>query len=131
MGGTRPSSHEHKPSEQWIINENTWQCLTCFIYDKSKGKKSGEFYLLRYNAVRPVENQPAFRRSMSPSSSRSKSCACYLLHSGFLLGLFLLCRSQWPRGLRHEPPSPARTLGSWVRVSLEAWMSVCVYSVCT
>jgi hypothetical protein len=38
-------------------------------------------------------------------------------------------RSQWPRGLRHELSSPSRTLGSWVRVSLEAWMSVCVYSV--
>jgi hypothetical protein len=37
-------------------------------------------------------------------------------------------RSQWPRGLRHEPSSPARTLGPWVRIPLEAWMSVCVYS---
>jgi hypothetical protein len=36
---------------------------------------------------------------------------------------------QWPRGLRHEPSSPGRTLGSWVRIPLEAWMSVCVYSV--
>jgi hypothetical protein len=25
--------------------------------------------------------------------------------------------------------SLARTLGSWVRIPLEAWMSVCVYSV--
>jgi hypothetical protein len=32
-------------------------------------------------------------------------------------------------GVRHEPSSPARTLGSWIRISLEAWMSVCVYSV--
>jgi hypothetical protein len=39
-------------------------------------------------------------------------------------------RSQWPRSLRYEPSSPARTLGSWVRIPLEAWMSVCVYSVC-
>jgi hypothetical protein len=39
------------------------------------------------------------------------------------------CRSQWPRGLRHELSSLARTLGSWVRIPLEAWMSVCVYSV--
>jgi hypothetical protein len=38
-------------------------------------------------------------------------------------------RSQWPRGLRHEPSSPTRTLGSWVRIPLEAWMSVCVYFV--
>jgi hypothetical protein len=39
-------------------------------------------------------------------------------------------RSQWPRGLRHKPSSPARTLGSWVLIPLEAWKSVCVYSVC-
>jgi hypothetical protein len=39
------------------------------------------------------------------------------------------CLSQRPRGLRHEPSSPARTLGSCVRIPLKAWMSVCVYSV--
>jgi hypothetical protein len=38
-------------------------------------------------------------------------------------------RSQWPRGLRHELCSPAETLGSCVRIPLEAWISVCVYSV--
>jgi hypothetical protein len=38
-------------------------------------------------------------------------------------------RSQWPRGLGHELSSLARTLGSRVRIPLEAWMSVCVYSV--
>jgi hypothetical protein len=32
--------------------------------------------------------------------------------------------SQWPRGLRHEPSSLGRTLGSWVRISLKARMSV-------
>jgi hypothetical protein len=38
-------------------------------------------------------------------------------------------RSQWPRGLRHELSAPAQTLGSWVPIPLEAWISVCVYSV--
>jgi hypothetical protein len=37
------------------------------------------------------------------------------------------CRSQWPRGLRHEQSSPAQTLGSWVRIPTEAWMSVRVF----
>jgi hypothetical protein len=37
------------------------------------------------------------------------------------------CRSQWPRGLRHELSSPAQILGSWVRIPLGAWISVCVY----
>jgi hypothetical protein len=39
------------------------------------------------------------------------------------------CQSQWQCDLRHELPSTAQTLGSWVRIPLEAWMSVCVYSV--
>jgi hypothetical protein len=38
-------------------------------------------------------------------------------------------RSQRPRGLRHELSSPAQTLGSWVRIPLEAWMYVYIYSV--
>jgi hypothetical protein len=43
--------------------------------------------------------------------------------------MVLLRRSQWPRGLRHGPSSPARTLGSWVLIPLKAWISVCVHSV--
>jgi hypothetical protein len=38
-------------------------------------------------------------------------------------------RSQWPRSLRHELSSPAQTLGSWARISLKAYMSMCFYSV--
>jgi hypothetical protein len=38
-------------------------------------------------------------------------------------------RSQWPRGLRYELSSSAQTLGSWDRIPLEVWMSVCIYSV--
>jgi hypothetical protein len=33
-------------------------------------------------------------------------------------------RLQWPRGLWHELSSLPRTLGSWVRIPLKAWMSV-------
>jgi hypothetical protein len=39
------------------------------------------------------------------------------------------CRSRWPRGLSHVLSSLARTLGSWLRIPLKSWMSVCVYSV--
>jgi hypothetical protein len=42
----------------------------------------------------------------------------------------ILCRSKRPRRLPHEQSSPAQTLGSWVRVSLKVWMSMCVYFVC-
>jgi hypothetical protein len=38
-------------------------------------------------------------------------------------------RSQWPRGLRHELSSLARTLASWVRIPLKAWKSLCVCDV--
>jgi hypothetical protein len=38
-------------------------------------------------------------------------------------------RSQRPRGLRHKMSWPAWTLGLWVRIPLDAWMSVCVYAV--
>jgi hypothetical protein len=43
----------------------------------------------------------------------------------------IICgRPQWPSGLGHKLSSPAQTLGAWVRIQLEAWMSVCVYSLC-
>jgi hypothetical protein len=36
------------------------------------------------------------------------------------------CSRVQRRGLRHELSLPIRKLGSWVRIALEAWMSVCV-----
>jgi hypothetical protein len=38
-------------------------------------------------------------------------------------------RSQWPRDIRHEEPSSARTQGSWFRIPFEDWMSGYVYSL--
>jgi hypothetical protein len=38
------------------------------------------------------------------------------------------CRSQWPRGLRHELSSPAPTLRSWVRIALRHGC-LCVFCV--
>jgi hypothetical protein len=35
---------------------------------------------------------------------------------------YLVSRSKWPRAQRHELPSLALTLGSWVRIPLGAWM---------
>jgi hypothetical protein len=37
---------------------------------------------------------------------------------------WVLCRSQWPRGLRRKSAA-ARLLRSWVRITPGAWMSVC------
>jgi hypothetical protein len=39
-------------------------------------------------------------------------------------------RSQWPGRLTHELSSVAQTLGSWVRIPLEAWMSMCAFILC-
>jgi hypothetical protein len=44
------------------------------------------------------------------------------------IDLWFVCRSQWPRCLKHELSSPSQTLESWVRIPLETWMSLCVYS---
>jgi hypothetical protein len=55
----------------------------------------------------------------------------YWYYRGYTIEITLVinCRSQWPCGLKHKLSSPTKTLESWVRVRLEAWMSVCVYSV--
>jgi hypothetical protein len=39
-------------------------------------------------------------------------------------------QSQWPRVLRHELSSLARTLGSWVRIRMRAWVSMYAFIVC-
>jgi hypothetical protein len=39
-------------------------------------------------------------------------------------------RPQWPRGLRYEMSPPAQTLGSWIRIPLEAWMSSFILYLC-
>jgi hypothetical protein len=55
---------------------------------------------------------------------------CHCTTHDFLNTLMSCCRSQWPRGLRHELSSLDRTLRSWVRIPLKGMdVSVCVYSV--
>jgi hypothetical protein len=44
--------------------------------------------------------------------------------------IIILFLSQWPTGLTHVLSSAARTLGSWIRVPLEAWMCVRVFLCC-
>jgi hypothetical protein len=44
--------------------------------------------------------------------------------------IWLKSRSQWPRGLRHEPSSATRIMGSWHRIPLVVWMSVRLFCVC-
>jgi hypothetical protein len=42
----------------------------------------------------------------------------------------ILSRSQWPSGLKHVLSWAARTLGSWVRIPLEARICVRVFLCC-
>jgi hypothetical protein len=59
-------------------------------------------------------SSPTFRKNIHPPPKfRSPKCS--------------LCRSQWPRGLKHELSSFARTLGSWIRTPIKAWMSLCAF----
>jgi hypothetical protein len=52
------------------------------------------------------------------------------LGTTFLSSIYEYNRSQRPLGPRHGQSWPARTLGSWVRIPLKAWMSVHVLCVC-
>jgi hypothetical protein len=58
----------------------------------------------------------------SPCSVQGKNCRA-ILSPTYLHGLMLNCPLQCP----HESSSAARTLGSWVQIPVEAWMSVCFY----
>jgi hypothetical protein len=49
----------------------------------------------------------------------------------FKEGILQTSRSWSPRGLRNELSSIARTLGSWVRIPLKAWMSVYAFILCS
>jgi hypothetical protein len=68
-------------------------------------------------------------RSFIPNYPRQVLDLNYTLCYEFVSLISDISRSQWPRGLRHELSSSARTLGSWVRVVPEAWIFVYVYSV--
>jgi hypothetical protein len=56
--------------------------------------------------------------------------SCENIKSTFIFALVknYICRSQWPRNLRHKLFA-AWTLGSCIRNPIEAWMYVCIYSV--
>ena len=54
-------------------------------------------------------------------------CIIFLLH--FMIRRFWLCRSQWPRGLRHRSAA-ACLLRSWVRIPPGAWIFVCCVVCC-
>jgi hypothetical protein len=46
------------------------------------------------------------------------------------IAIYSYSRSRWPRSVRYVLFSPAQTLGSWVRIPLEARMCVQLFCVC-
>jgi hypothetical protein len=69
-------------------------------------------------------------RRYNPGDCSLQKCGSFL-HYTFLCGSTICRRSQWPRDLRHEPSSPARTLGLWVRIPFKGMdVYVCLFCVC-
>jgi hypothetical protein len=63
-------------------------------------------------------------------SIRNSHATCSIFITRFTVSVMKYCHSQWPRRLRHELSSLSRTLGSWVRIPLNAWMPVCAFILC-
>jgi hypothetical protein len=78
--------------------------------------------------VRKSERKKSFGRPRHRWQCNRKMYLVVSIHV-FRCLVVIKCRSQWPRGLRHELASPARTLGLWIRISREGLLSVFVYSV--
>jgi hypothetical protein len=79
---------------------------------------------IRHSPLRPIRSKHHGNKTHSIEYPIESAQRKYFTHVLEGYG-----RSQWPRGLRHEPSSTARTLGSWVRISLKLWVPLCVYSV--
>jgi hypothetical protein len=81
------------------------------------------YYILIYIIISGIILRTNIHRMAITEEGYVWSEKCYL-------NIINTHQSQWHRGLRHEPSSPARTRGPLVRIPVEAWMFVCVYSVC-
>jgi hypothetical protein len=103
-----------KQITNWINKKNCVDLQTTVINDRQIFTSQTGLYFLRFSGS---------------IDQKSKFINTKARHWTFFLSSCIQCRSQWPRGLRHELSSPVQTLGSWVRIPLETWMSLCVYSV--
>jgi hypothetical protein len=104
-----------------FLSSQYFVCLFTPLQKLKKKKKLLNFYFVQFFWL--VHNVYMLQRAL---------LVCFLFI--FLSWLFkdtlsVESRSQWPRCLRHEMSSPARRLETWVRISLKAWMFVCIYSI--
>jgi hypothetical protein len=98
--------------------DHRYPMVRSLVGPQGRSGRCGEIFL-----APAVNRTPAIQpASIPPEPSWYNSYTNMSIHNFFR-------RSEWPRGLRHELSSPARTLGSWILIPLEAWMSVCVYTV--
>jgi hypothetical protein len=81
------------------------------------------------NRVRPCLRTEA-KSSFRKVAYNLKKTVWLLMSRKWILALIYHRLSQWSRGLRHELSSPARTLGTWVRIPLKTWMSVFILCLC-
>jgi hypothetical protein len=90
-----------------LVKSTNYEALHCVIFSIS----------FSFFALAPTQSH---QKPMPYCEGHCLIHACYCHAS----------RSQWPRGLRHEISSLARTLGSWVRIPLETWMSAFILCLC-
>jgi hypothetical protein len=126
--------HIHKsPSSVLILRQSSpvysftfyYFGTSCNIVLPSMPKSSKWFLPSVFNENESKLNySTTFSGNSSTKFHRTRSAV-----SDVALAEGVTCRSQWPRSLTHKLSSSAPTLGSWVRIPLKAWMSVCVYFV--
>jgi hypothetical protein len=97
-------SHHHVACVRVCLRVNFWRPERIFmklgVYTMAPDLIWGAYFIIRPISLSVLHMYPSYR-----------------------------CRSQWPLGLRLELSSLAGTLGSCVRIPLEALMYVCVFSV--
>jgi hypothetical protein len=71
-----------------------------------------------------------FSHTTSKTVASFQMCEGWCLFLATSIAVIQFIWSQWPRDLRHEPSSPARTLGSWVLIPLKAWIFVYEFILC-
>jgi hypothetical protein len=101
------------------LKNGRWQTARASVQAETLERKENRIY----ERKKITERKPKIRTRL-----RSTEKITYWFQD-FIIINYWSHRSQWMRGLRHELSLLSRTLGSWVRITLKAWMSVCVYSM--
>jgi hypothetical protein len=99
------------------------QCLNQLSYHVFPFIRQGSLKLFLFlNQKGPASQRNSGISDLNIFSLQKVNSNVYIVYNirEMSLGNSTLYRSQWPRGLRHELSSLARTLGSWVPIPLDA-----------